>query len=55
MDDIAWDNMIGDFNNWTGCGKMLVIFLCDVVFWHLPEGLEKNQENSLRTHLVKLT
>jgi len=47
--------MFGDFTNRTGCGKKLVIFLHDVVFWHLPEGPENNQENPLWIHLVKLT
>ena len=40
--------MIGDFNNRRRCGKKLVIFLCDVVFWYLPEGPDKKSGKPLK-------
>jgi hypothetical protein len=38
--------MTGDFlRMWK---KKMVIFLFDVLFWHLPEGTEENQGKPVR-------
>jgi hypothetical protein len=44
-EDIARNNMIHDL---LSMWKKVVIFLFDVIFWHLPAGTEENQENPLR-------